>query len=322
MRRALLIANPAAGQGSPRRQQQAMDQFCALMKSRGIDVELRSTSGPQDAARLAAEAAAAGFSEVIVSGGDGTINEALQGIVGTNVRLAVWPRGTANVLGHELRLPRRLEQLADIIAEARVRRAHVGRVTVESTGAQRYFVLMAGIGMDAAIVDHVRPGLKRRAGKAAFWYSGLEHFAKWRPREFVLEIENQQHLATFAALGKTPRYGGNLAITPRARLDHPYFEICMVHSSSRLRYLQLLPRTMFGGIPEGLKGVSYVRASNVRATGERAFWHRLTGIDRIAADDIFDHAACGGGRDWSRLRCACRDRTLNRPDLTGSVSDP
>ena len=77
-----------------------------------------------------------------------------------------------------------------------------------------------------------------------------------------------QHSATFAAFGKTPRYGGNLAITPRARLDQPYFEICLIPSVHRLRYLKLLPFAMFGGIPESMKGVSFLRASTVRATGD------------------------------------------------------
>jgi YegS/Rv2252/BmrU family lipid kinase len=268
MRKALLIANPKAGQGGPRHREEALRRFCALMKSRGIAVEVRPTTGPKDASRLAADAAREGFPEVIVAGGDGTINEALQGLVGTGVRLAVWPRGTANVLGHELRLPHRLESLADVIAAGNVRRAHVGRVTMERSGEQRYFLLMAGIGIDAAIVDRVRPGLKKRVGKAAFWYSGLENFARWRPKPFVLEIEGQRHEATFAALGKTPRYGGNLAITPRARLDQAHFEISLIESPNRLRYLKLLPFAMFGGIPESMKGISYLRASEVRATGD------------------------------------------------------
>jgi YegS/Rv2252/BmrU family lipid kinase len=268
MKRTVLIANPKAGQGGPERRQEAIQRFCALMKERGVDVEVRPTTGPNDAARLAALAAQEGLTEVIVSGGDGTINEALQGLVGTGVRMAVWPRGTANVLGIELRLPRQVERLVDVITAGNVLRAHVGCVKIEKTGEQRYFLLMAGIGIDAAIVDRVKPGLKKRVGKAAFWYSGLENFAMWQPRQFVLEIDGQQHTATFAALGKTPRYGGNLAITPRARLDYPYFEICMIHSVHRLRYLELLPFAMFGGIPEGMKGISYLRASQVRATGE------------------------------------------------------
>jgi YegS/Rv2252/BmrU family lipid kinase len=268
MRKAVLIANPKAGQGGPERRQEALQRFCALMKDRSINIEVRPTAGPRDATRLAAEAVREGFPEVIVSGGDGTINEALQGLVGSGVRLAVWPRGTANVLGRELRLPRQLEQLADVIAASHVRRAHVGRVTIERSGEERHFLLMAGIGIDAAIVDRVRPEFKKRVGKAAFWYAGLENFARWRPKTFVLEINGQQHSATFAALGKTPRYGGNLAITPRARLDQAHFEISLIQSPHRLRYLKLLPFAMFGGIPESMKGITYLRASEVRATGD------------------------------------------------------
>jgi YegS/Rv2252/BmrU family lipid kinase len=268
MRKAILIANPNAGQGGPERRKEALDRFCALMKERGFQLEVQTTAGPRDATRLAAEAARGGCREVIVSGGDGTINEALQGLVGSGVRLAVWPRGTANVLGLELKLPKQLERLADVIAKGNVQRAHISRVTIEKTGEERHFLLMAGIGIDAAIVERVRPELKKRVGKAAFWYSGLENFARWRPREFSLEIDGTPYTATFAALGKTPRYGGNLAITPRARLDQPYFEICMMSSMHRLRYLKLLPFAMFGGIPETMKGISFVRGSTVHAKGD------------------------------------------------------
>src|SRR4029434_9583422 len=99
--------------------------------------------------------------------------------------------------GIELQLPRRIEQLVDVITAGKVLSAHVGCVTIEKTGEQRYFLLMAGIGIDAAIVDRVKPGLKKHVGKAAFWYSGLENFAMWHPRKFVLEIDGQEHTATF-----------------------------------------------------------------------------------------------------------------------------
>jgi diacylglycerol kinase family enzyme len=127
---------------------------------------------------------------------------------------------------------------------------------------------MAGIGLDAAIVERVRPALKKRFGKAAFWYSGLQHLANWKPRTFDVEIDGESFSATFAALGKTPRYGGDLAITPRARLDRPEFEVCLIHSTRRMRYLQLLPCAMFGGVPAGMKEVSFLSATNVRAVGD------------------------------------------------------
>jgi diacylglycerol kinase (ATP) len=268
MKKTPLIVNPTAGQGGLVRRGEAIERFCKLMKERGVEIEIRATAEPGDASRLAAEVAREGFREVIVSGGDGTINEAVQGLVGTGVRLVVWPRGTANVLGRELRLPRNIDALADVIAAGNVQRTYIGRATLESSGTHRYFLLMAGIGLDAAIVDRVSPELKKRFGKAAFWYSGLQSLAKWQPRSFKLEADGKQYSATFAALGKTPRYGGNLAITPRARLDRPEFEICLIHSTQRRGYLKLLPHVMFGGVPEGTKDVSFLSASHARAYGD------------------------------------------------------
>ncbi|HEX4998572.1 MAG TPA: diacylglycerol kinase family protein [Terriglobia bacterium] len=267
-RRAALIANPKAGQAGSRERTETIDRFLRLMKERGFDVELCLTQGPRDATRLAAQAAREGFRDVIVSGGDGTINEALQGLVGTGARLLAWPRGTANVLGRELRMPRRLETLADVFAAGKVQRAFAACATSETTGERRYFLLMAGIGLDAAIVDRVRPALKKRLGKAAFWYSGWESLTRWKPTPFALEIDGKTRSGTFAALGRTPRYGGNLAITPRARLDRPDFEVCLIDAAERRRYLKLLPFALFGGMPATLKGVSFYDAPVARATGE------------------------------------------------------
>jgi YegS/Rv2252/BmrU family lipid kinase len=268
MRSAILIANPKAGQANVKTRQEGIQRFCGLLKARGVDIEVRNTAGPNDATRLAAEAVCEGAREVIVSGGDGTINEALQALVGTNVRLAIWPRGTANVLGRALQLPTQLDRLADIIAAEKTRRIHVGRATAESTGNHRYFLLMAGIGIDAAVIEHVRPAWKNRVGKAAFWYSGLETFTRWNPKRFTVEVDGQQHEATFAVVGKAPHYGGDLSMTPRASMDKPEFEICIINAVHRLQYLKLLPFAMFDGIPERMKGVCYLRTSKARAIGE------------------------------------------------------
>jgi diacylglycerol kinase (ATP) len=268
MRHSILIANPKAGQGGPRQREEAIQRFCSLLKGYGVQVEVRPTLGPNDATRLAREAANEGFRDIIVSGGDGTINEALQGLIGANVRLGIWPRGTANVLGRELRLPRQVERIAEVIAAGTTRRIHAGCATIENTGEKRYFLLMAGIGIDAAIVNRVRPALKKRVGEAAFWYSGLEHFALWKPVAFVVEVDGRQYPATFAAIGKAPHYGGNLAITPRARMDRPEFEICLISSMQRLRFLRLLPFARFGGVPEGTKDVRFLRTAKARAIGD------------------------------------------------------
>ncbi|HEX8649757.1 MAG TPA: diacylglycerol kinase family protein [Pyrinomonadaceae bacterium] len=267
-RRAILISNPNAGRGGAHRAR-LVARFCERLKERGVDVELMNTSGPGEATRLAERAAVSGrVLEVFVSGGDGTINEALQGLVGTGARLGVWPCGTANVLARELDLPFDAEQAADVIARGRDRHIHIGCATQERTGERRYFFLMAGVGLDASIVRRVRPRLKRRVGEAAFWYSGLEHLAGWRPIPFHVEVDGHTYPATFAAIGNAAHYGGNLAITPRASLDQPEFEICIINSYSRIRYLYLLARAMRGGVKTNMRGIRLIRATHARATGD------------------------------------------------------
>ena len=266
-RKVVLIANPNAGRGGARRARD-IATFCERLKASGVEVALMETSAPNDATRLAAQAAQNGGGDIIVSGGDGTLNEALQGLAGTKARLGIWASGTANVLARELQLPLNAAGAADVVARGASRRIHVGTATVEATGERRYFFLMAGIGLDASVVQHVNPRLKRRVGKGAFWASGLAHLAHWRPEPFEVEVEGQTFTATFAAIGKSSRYGGDLAITPRARLEEPDFEICLINSQSRLRYLHLLSHAMRGGAGIDRPGVTYLRTTRARATGK------------------------------------------------------
>ena len=266
-RSALLIFNPLAGRGHSRRAAQ-LPRLSQYLRDRGIELEAVATTGPRDATRLAHTAARDGVRDVIVSGGDGTINEALQGLIGTNVRLSVWPAGTENVLARQLRLPFDPQTAAEVIARAHTQRLHIGCAVTEATGEKRYFFLMAGIGLDAAVVESVPPRLKRRVGEAAFWYAGLGHLARWRPASFTVEINGQKFTATFASMGKSSRYGGDLAITPGARLEAREFEVCVVNSQSRLRYLYLLLHAMRGGVAEHLVGVRFIRARQVRAVGD------------------------------------------------------
>ncbi|MBV9211906.1 MAG: diacylglycerol kinase family lipid kinase, partial [Acidobacteria bacterium] len=240
------------------------------MRARGFEIEVLNTKEQDEATHLAARAAEEGAETVIVSGGDGTINEAVQGLVGKHARLAIWPRGTANVLAKEIGMPTNLEQAAEIIARGKSKRIYPGCAVLEETGARRYFLLMAGIGLDASVVEGTSPELKRRFGKAAFWYAGLEHLARWQPVAFNLEVEGETFPATFAAVGKGSRYGGGLRITPRARLEEPSFEICIVNSESRLKYLSLLPATLKGNLADAAPELRFIRATRARVTGHVA----------------------------------------------------
>jgi len=265
--KAILIYNPKTGRyGSSRLP--TIESVCDHFSSLVVDVNLQQTSGPGDATAIARTAAASGAELIIVCGGDGTINEALQGIVGTRTRLAILPRGTGNVLARDLGMPLDNFEAAAVIAKGNARKVFPGCAIDEKSRAKRYFLLMAGIGLDAAVVRRVRPQLKRRFGRAAFWFSGLTHLAHWRPAIFELEIDGQKLSGTFAAIGKAASYGGDLSVTPRARIELPDFEVCLVSSRSRLHYLKLLPHVMRSGVPANKNEVTFLRTTRVVATGE------------------------------------------------------
>jgi len=266
-RKVTLISNPKTGRYGSRRVR-PIQEVATQLESAGVVVDLKLTSGPGDATDLAARAARNGSSDVIVAGGDGTINEAIQGLAGTDARLGILPRGTANVLARELGLPLDDQQAVAIAAQGKSRKIYLGLAINEATNEQRHFVLMAGIGLDASVVKRVQPSLKKRIGKGAFWISGLSHLATWNPVPFTLEINGDKYTATFATIGKAPRYGGDLAITPGARLDQPEFEICIIETSSRMRYLRLLSHAMRSGMPRDKPEVCFVSSTSVNAYGD------------------------------------------------------
>lgn len=255
-RRGALIYNPRAGRGH--HDDPSLRRVRSLLHQRGITLEIHATVQPGDATRLAEEIRHQGSDFVIVKGGDGTLNEVLQGIMGSSLALAVWPAGTANILARLLRIPRDPEALVRMIVAGRVRRISVGRA------GSRYFFLMAGIGLDASIVQQVNPALKRYGGILAFWIAGMKHLLTWRAPVFTVELDDDVISATFAAVALSPSYGGGLLIAPDARLDDEWFRVCCVTTRSKWRYLTYLPLA-FWGRHVTCRGVVYRKSRRVRA---------------------------------------------------------
>jgi len=268
MGRLALVYNP--GSGRRRERSAAVSRMVAALARRGISAEAHATEAPGDATRLVREALAAGAEAIVIHGGDGSVNEALQPLVGGDTPLAVWPGGTANVLARELGLPADIERVAALIASARVRRVSVGRA------GNRYFLLMAGVGLDAALVRAVNPLLKRAIGQGAYWAAGVRHVARWRPQRFVVEVEGREYGAMQAVIANAPRYGGGLRVTPRARLDSDVLDLCLFDWRGRLAFLHHLAAGA-AGAHLGLRGVTYLQAARARVRGDDATWVQVDG---------------------------------------------
>ncbi|HSE97834.1 MAG TPA: YegS/Rv2252/BmrU family lipid kinase, partial [Blastocatellia bacterium] len=213
--------------GRPGRRAELAAEMVRLLGGRGIEAEARATTAPDDATRLAREAVEAGSDIIISYGGDGTLNEVLQGMIGGRASLAVWAGGTANVVAVDLGMPGNLPQLADAIARGNTRRISLGVAKSESGegSGERYFFMFAGIGLDASIARNVNMKLKRRTGEFAFWVEGIKHLVTWNAEPFVVDVDGQEYESTFTLIGNGKGYGGGICMTPEARLEEPWFEL-------------------------------------------------------------------------------------------------
>jgi diacylglycerol kinase (ATP) len=235
MRDALLIHNPAAGRS--RRRGRGLENALSILAQAGIRAELRDTTKPGDAKRLAREAARKGRGLVIACGGDGTVNEIANGLAGSRVPLAVLPTGTANVLGKELGLT---TNIADAMRRNLAGQPHRIALGLARRGRpqdwERYFVCVAGAGVDGSMVHQVDQRLKDQTGELAYWLAGLSHFFTYPFRAFPVNAEGRSFQAVQVVVGRTKYYAGPFRITEGADLLSNRFEVAIFTSTSRFRY--------------------------------------------------------------------------------------
>ena len=223
--RAWLIQNPAAGQGSWDAQVHAA---VAALRAAGWDVTVRRTAGRGDATTFARQAVAAGCDAVVVAGGDGTVNEALQGLAGQRrTALAVLPGGTVNVWATELGVTGHEAAIAREIARGRREVIDLGRVN------DRYFLMMASAGFDAAANAEVAGALKRLkrwAGIVPYAISALATALRFRGPAAVLDIDGETIASRLLMVvaGNTRLYGGIAEITYQARADDGLLDVCVL----------------------------------------------------------------------------------------------
>ncbi len=221
------------------------------------------TSRPGEATGIARAAAASGADLVIAAGGDGTVNEVLNGIVGSGVPLAALPAGTANVLGRELGLPRGLESVASGLSGWTPRRIAAG--VLQAGGVSRHFLLMAGAGLDARIASSVNLNLKRRAGKLAYWLAGFAQIGNRVP-QFLVRADGREMRAGFALASRVRNYGGDLEIARGASLLSDCFELVVFEGDRAARYLRYLAAVAAGGL-EDVRGATVLRTRRVEIDG-------------------------------------------------------
>jgi diacylglycerol kinase (ATP) len=267
MRRVALIYNPVSGQYSARRKT-AIEQTLAVLRDAGVTAEAMETREAGEATIHARRAMNEGCDAVLACGGDGTVHEILQSLVGSDVALGVIPLGTANALAASLGLIGAPAKVARKLLEATPARISVGRIHYQDHGgntSSRYFIVAAGVGPDALLMSRLDARLKRRLGYILYL---IEAFHIWATSSFPLfetvlpangngggrVVDVSQLLAV-----RVRSFGGVLrTFAPGASLNNCNLSLLAFKTQSRMRYLKFLlaalaGRHTFNGVVELLE---------------------------------------------------------------------
>jgi diacylglycerol kinase (ATP) len=281
---AILIYNPTSGRKRHRRFVE-IEQAARILKEEGVATEIAPTTGPGSATRIARQAVEQRRGMVIACGGDGTINEIINGLAGSQVPMALLPAGTANILAKELRIPWDIPHAARLIPGGTIRRIALGIAFPMNGNASeampregRYFLSVGGAGPDGAIVNGVHKGLKDSAGVLAYWVEGFRQLFGYSFPEMRIGSDGHERKATILIAGRTVNYGGPFKITTGANLYEDSFEFLTNSRKSRLGYLACLPAIWMGTLRD-MDGIEAWKATEttVEAAGSDPVYAQVDG---------------------------------------------
>ena len=248
--------NPVAG----RRRAQLLWRVLDVLVANGVRLDLAETHRPGHAEALAREAVLRGEPMVVAAGGDGTIAEVANGLMGSGARLGVIPLGTANVLAHELGLPFAPKSVAAALAFGRTRTLWPGQVN--DADGTRLFVQMLGVGFDAQVVHNLWLPLKKAFGKGAYVLQAMRELARYTFPVIHMRIDDAEIEAASVIISKGRLYGGRFRLAANAVPSDPGFSVVLFERSGPLAammYGVALPLNLLGHAP----GVRHVRARRI-----------------------------------------------------------
>ena len=226
-----VIFNPAARGNKARHFHRQLDAI-------GSQCALKATAVPGDARRLAAEAVGDGYDLIAAAGGDGTLNEVLNGIGDApngfeRARLGVLPLGTVNVFARELNIPLRLEHAWEILRRGNETKIDLPRAEFSINGKteRRYFIQLAGAGLDARAIELVDWQHKKKVGPLAYIIAGLKALRETKPQITVREDARptaQNFAGEMVLIGNGKFYGGPFEIFPQADLRDGLLDVCIL----------------------------------------------------------------------------------------------
>jgi diacylglycerol kinase (ATP) len=233
---AVIIGNPNSGRAGSKGY---LEGFARTLRSGGLEVEVLNTERPDHATELAA---LAGGRLVVAAGGDGTINEVINGL-DTDATLGILPLGTANVLARELGLPLDVELACERILRGERKRMDLG-VATNREGDERRFACMAGIGFDAKVVHAVTPRMKRYLRGLAFPLAAFKVLFTQELSPVEVINSDRAHVARFVIVANAHHYGGDYRVSGPDLLTSGELEAVLVGRASILLRPDIFGRIM------------------------------------------------------------------------------
>ena len=255
--RACLITNPRSGRGGL-----DLTEALHVLDAQGWEVVVRQKLYGGHATQLAREAERDGYDVVVDCGGDGTLSEIVDGVVGTGIAVGTLPGGTANLWAREMGISKNLRVAARQLVSAERRRVDVGELEINGHHCQ-HFLLMAGLGLDGAVMAHVSKPLKNRIGPLAVGVAAIEALPAFHTTEVQMEIDGVRWEGNVAQIivGNTRRYGGFTRITPGAYVDDGLLDLCLITKGSPISTVRQLSSLLLRQRPSSTTAELYRAAS-------------------------------------------------------------
>jgi YegS/Rv2252/BmrU family lipid kinase len=275
MRKVVLLYNPLSG--GHRHRQEDIQAVRSILEGAQIEVSVSATSSAADTREQSRAAVAAGSDAIFACGGDGTIHDVLQAVVGSNTAIGVIPMGTANALAHDLGIPLSPTGAARAALSADARRVAVGRVTYQDfsgSRASRYFTVTAGVGLDAHLFHKLNNMAKEQLGMFAYYAKATEIWLTHEMQFFEVEFlastgEGRREIVTQLLAVRITQFGGVLReLAPGAALLRDDMRLVLFKTSSRLRYLSYVLQGTFARQGRNVPGIEL-------AFAERLLCHAL-----------------------------------------------
>ncbi len=252
----IVVFNPVAG----RRRAHLLWRVLDVLVANGVRLDLAETQRAGHAESLAREAAQRGEHLVVAAGGDGTIAEVANGLMGSGARLGVIPLGTANVLAHELGLAFAPRPVAAALAFGRTRTLWPGQAN--GPGGTKLFVQMLGVGFDAHVVHSLPMPLKKIFGKGAYVIQSARELTRYAFPAIRMRIDGVETETSSVIVSKGRLYGGGFRLAEDAASGQPGFSVVLFDRSgpsAALLYGAALPLNLLGRAP----GVRQIRARRI-----------------------------------------------------------